>query len=186
MNYTESFLPFPPSEVKKKNQHPTLFAYRNSSLRTSPLMGKRRKLFFAVGQPLDEKKVLVARFKASSACHALAFKTQSALQRLTLLELTDFSALVKMLFDPSAHILQPFSPAAPNASYLTLPFTHTSSKFVLLLFHLSRASAERNNHRNLQRSAPDLPGESKKTAFSPCTASALRDAGQAMLGNLAV
>lgn len=94
-------------------------------------MGKRRKLFFTVGQPLDKKKVLAARFKASSACHALAFKAQSALRHLTLLELTDFSALVKMLLDPSAHILQPFSPAAPNASDLTLPL-FSFSKYVLL------------------------------------------------------
>lgn len=106
----QSFLPFPPSEVEKKKS----LTCRNSSLHTSPLIGKRRTLFFAVGQ------LLVARFKALAVCHALAFGSQSALQRPMLLELTDFSALGKMPFDPSAHIPQPFSSAAPNVSYLTL------------------------------------------------------------------
>lgn len=127
MNYTAAFSPLSTlgGQNKKKN-----FSLADIAL-YPPVHWwvKGESYSSAVGQPLDEKKFSVARFKASSACHALAFGAQSALWRLTLLELTDFSTLGKMLFDilPSlSHLLPPM-----------LPVLHFHYSLLLSLFYFS-------------------------------------------------
>lgn len=110
------------------------------------------------------------------------FGAQSALRHLMLLERRFLYCWENAVWPFCSH-----SPTFLTCHPQRFPsYTSHHSLFpsiVLLHFHLSQASAESNNHRSVQYSAPDLPGESKKITLSPCTPSTEHAVGWAMLGD---